>query len=85
MIYSIPRGENVIARIWKDGNYDYILLVNMDKSKKVVNYKFKKPSEKTCIEIMSGVNQEDIKQSINKYNKSIITHIVDKLSTFFKY
>ena len=65
MIYSIPRGENVIARIWKDGNYDYILLVNMDKSKKVVNYKFKKPSEKTCIEIMSGVNQEDIKQSIH--------------------
>ena len=37
----------------------------MDKSKKVVNYKFKKPSEKTCIEIMSGVNQEDIKQSIH--------------------
>ena len=63
MIYSIPRGENVIARIWKDGNYDYILLVNMDKSKQVVTYKFTKPSNKTCIEIMSGADEKDISQN----------------------
>ena len=65
MIYSIPRGENVIARIWKDGKYDYILLVNMDKSKQIVTYTFKKPSVKTCIEIMDGVSKEDIIQSHN--------------------
>ena len=63
MIYSIPRGENVIARIWKDGNYDYILLVNMDKDKDIVTYKFTKPSNKTCIEIMSGANKKDISQN----------------------
>ena len=63
MIYSIPRGENVIARLWKDGNYDYILLVNMDKSKQVVNYSFKKPSANTCLEIMYGIKEEDIKQN----------------------
>ena len=45
MIYSIPRGENVIARTWKDGHYDYILLVNMDKSKTQVTYKFQRPSK----------------------------------------
>ena len=66
MIYSIPRGENVIARIWKNQSYDYILLVNMDKSKNVVNYKFKKPSSKTCIEIMYGVKEEDITISNDK-------------------
>ena len=71
MIYSIPRGENVIARLWKEGNYDYILLVNMDKSKQSVTYKFKKPSENTCIEIMSGVNEEDIKQNSNNNEVSI--------------
>ena len=63
MIYSIPRGENVVARIWKDGNYDYILLVNMDKDKNIVTYQFTKPSNKTCIEIMSGVNEKDIAQN----------------------
>ena len=63
MIYSIPRGENVVARIWKDGNYDYILLVNMDKYKKIVTYQFTKPSNKTCIEIMSGVDEKDIVQN----------------------
>ena len=60
MIYSIPRGENVIARIWKDGHYDYILLVNMDKSKTQVTYKFQRPSNKTCLEIMSGANIGDL-------------------------
>ena len=63
MIYSIPRGENVIARIWKDGKYDYILLVNMDRKKDVVSYKFTKPSNKTCIEVMSGLNVKDIAQN----------------------
>ena len=63
IIYSIPRGENVIVRIWKDGNYDYILLVNMDKEKQVVTYQFTKPSNKTCIEIMSGVDVTDINQN----------------------
>ena len=63
MIYSIPRGENVIARIWKDGKYDYILLVNMDRKKDVVTYNFTKPSNKTCIEIMSGANKKDIIQN----------------------
>ena len=63
MIYAIPRGENVIARIWKDGNYDYILLVNMDKKKDVVTYQFTKPSNKTCIEIMSGVEKKDVSQN----------------------
>ena len=57
MIYSIPRGENVIARIWKDGKYDYILLVNMDRKKKVVTYTFTKPSNKTCIQIMNGIKK----------------------------
>ena len=60
MIYSIPRGENVVARIWKDGNYDYILLVNMDKSKQEVTYKFRRPSNKTCLEIMSGAQVSDL-------------------------
>ena len=60
MIYSIPRGENVIARIWKDGHYDYILLVNMDKSTTQVTYKFQRPSSKTCLEIMSGANIGDL-------------------------
>ena len=63
MIYSIPRGENVIARIWKNGTYDYILLVNMDRKKDVVTYNFKKPSNRTCIEIMSGANKKDITQN----------------------
>lgn len=71
MIYSIPRGENVIARLWKDGNYDFILLVNMDKSKKNVIYKFKKPSENTCLEIMSGANEDDIKQNSNNTEVSV--------------
>ena len=69
MIYSIPRGENVIARIWKDGNYDYILLVNMDKSKQVVNYKFRRPSPKTCLEIMYGVKKDEI--SFNNGNNEV--------------
>jgi hypothetical protein len=76
MIYSIPRGENVIARIWKDGKYDYILLVNMDRKKDVVSYKFTKPSNKTCIEIMSGVNEKDIVQ--NNEN-SIVTVNMPKI------
>ena len=38
IIYAIPRGENVRTRIWKDGDYDYILLVNMNKSKDKVIY-----------------------------------------------
>ena len=63
MIYSIPRGENVIARLWKDKNYDYILLVNMDKEKQTVTYSFTKPSNKTCIEIISGVSKDDISQN----------------------
>ena len=63
IIYAIPRGENVITRIWKDGNYDYILLVNMDKKKQVVTYNFTKPSKKTCIEIMSGADINNITQS----------------------
>ena len=71
MIYSIPRGENVIARIWKKDNYDFILLVNMDKSKNVVTYKFKKPSPKTCIEIMSGAKEEDIKITNEKNEVSV--------------
>ena len=71
MIYSIPRGENVIARLWKEGKYDYILLVNMDKSKQVVNYKFRKPSEKTCLEIIDGVNADDIIQSNNNNQVTI--------------
>jgi hypothetical protein len=71
MIYSIPRGENVIARIWKNESYDYILLVNMDKSKKVVTYKFKKPSPKTCIEIMYGVKEEDITITNEKNEVSV--------------
>ena len=71
MIYSIPRGENVIARLWKDGKYDYILLVNMDKDKQVVNYKFRKPSEKTCLEIIDGVNVEDIIQNNNNNQVTI--------------
>ena len=76
MIYSIPRGENVIARLWKDGKYDYILLVNMDRKKDVVSYKFTKPSNKTCIEIMSGVNTNDIVQ--NNEN-SIVTVNMPKI------
>jgi hypothetical protein len=76
MIYSIPRGENVIARLWKDGKYDYILLVNMDRKKDVVSYKFTKPSNKTCIEIMSGVNANDIVQ--NNEN-SIVTVNMPKI------
>ena len=71
MIYSIPRGENVIARIWKDGNYDYILLVNMDKDKNEVIYSFTKPSSKTCIEIMSGAEEKDISQN-NENNEVTI-------------
>ena len=74
-IYQIPRGENVLARIWKKGHYDYILLVNMDKDKKVVNYKFKKPSPNTCIEIMSGTEVSDISMD-NSINVNInIPHI----------
>jgi len=76
MIYSIPRGENVIARLWKNGKYDYILLVNMDRKKDVVPYKFTKPSIKTCIEIMSGVNETDIVQ--NNEN-SIVTVNMPKI------
>ena len=71
MIYSIPRGENVIARIWKKENYDYILLVNMDREKNVVTYKFKKPSPKTCIEIISGANEKDIKINNEKNEVSV--------------
>ena len=73
MIYEIPRGENVISRIWKDGNYDYILLVNMDRKKDVVTYKFTKPSNKTCIEIMSGVEEKDISQ--NNINNIVTINI----------
>ena len=74
-IYQIPRGENVLARIWKKGHYDYILLVNMDKDKKVVNYKFKKPSPNTCIEIMSGTEVSNISMD-NSINVNInIPHI----------
>lgn len=73
MIYSIPRGENVIARIWKKGKYDYILLVNMDRKKEVVKYTFTKPSNKTCIQIMSGVNKKDITQ--NKTNSKVTINI----------
>ena len=71
MIYSIPRGENVIARIWKNESYDYILLVNMDRDKNLVTYKFKKPSPKTCIEIMYGVNEGDITISNEKNEVSV--------------
>ena len=71
IIYAIPRGENVITWIWKDGDYDYILLVNMDKSKDKVIYTFTKSSNKTCIEIMSGVNKNDIKTN-NKANSITI-------------
>ena len=71
MIYSIPRGENVIARIWKNNSYDYILLVNMDKDKSTVTYKFKKPSPKTCIEIMSGIEKKDISISNEKNEVTI--------------
>ena len=66
MIYSIPRGENVIARIWKHEKDDYILLVNMDTKKKTVTYSFTKPSSKTCIDVISGVNKEDITQDNTK-------------------
>ncbi len=62
MIYSIPRGQNVIARIWKDGKYDYILLVNMDRNKNGITYSFTKPSNQTCIDIMSGIYKNDISQ-----------------------
>ena len=63
IIYSIPRGENVITRIWKDGKYDYILLVNMNRNAQFVTYNFTKPSNKTCIEIMGGANTSDIIQN----------------------
>ena len=35
----------------------------MDKKKDIVSYKFTKSSNKTCIEIMSGVNENDIVQN----------------------
>ena len=75
MIYSIPRGENVIARLWKNDKYDYILLVNMDKSKQIVNYNFKKPSPNTCIDIISGVKPEDIKMDNTTNVKVSISYI----------
>ena len=76
MIYSIPRGENVIARIWKNGTDDFILLVNMDRKKEVVTYTFTKPSNKTCIQIMSGINKKDITQNNTNSKVTIkIPHI----------